>query len=681
MMFALCVVTSAEQSGDFSYWATATDVTIYAYSGSERSITVPDTINGLPVRTISDLTFNNKTRITNIIISSNVTTLGNQVFSGCYSLGSIIIPSSVTSMGYATFFFCSSLTNVSIPLSVTNLGPSTFVYCYSLNKTADSLAYVNVTSGVWVTGRNGNLGATVTIPAAIEDTPVTRIYDNAFNGFDKMTSISLPDSLTAIDYQAFSGCSGLTNLTIPSSVTSIGDYAFQNCGGLTNLTIPSSVTSIGSSAFSGCSGLTEITIPSSITSIGNGAFSGCSGLTNLTIPSSVTNIGENAFYAISSVNINASSNGGFLNSIGAPYNVIIPFGVKSIVSSAFSGCSGLTSITIPSSVTSIGDYAFQNCGGLTNITIPNSVTSVGDYAFQNCSGLTNITIPNSVSIIGLYAFSGCGGLSSVVIPNSVTSVGDYAFQNCNGLTSITIPDSVNAFGPNVFTGCSHLVTFNVSLAMQAFLSQYRSALGIVKLFNTSSSFPNNPSVLLSDLTSVGVLNSIATNPTFVMAFAGAIKTYTNFGISFQGPSGAVGPQGPAGQTGPQGSVGQFVPSTVLTNTAFLESLASNPVFVNALVNQLASNANNFLISSKALQTLSFPVIPTQTYVANKTLTLKVASSANLKPVVFSCLNPAVGTISNNILRLIGVGTTTVTASQAGNSFYNPVTAVQTLIVK
>jgi len=61
--------------------------------------------------------------------------------------------------------------------------------------------------------------------------------------------------------------------------------------------------------------------------------------------------------------------------------------------------------------------------------------------------------------------------------------------------------------------------------------------------------------------------------------------------------------------------------------------------------------------------------------------LKVASSANLTPVVFSCLNPAVGTISNNILRFTGAGTTTITATQAGNSFYNPVTAVQTLIVK
>nr|WP_294778836.1 leucine-rich repeat domain-containing protein [Prevotella sp.] len=96
------------------------------------------------------------------------------------------------------------------------------------------------------------------------------------------------------DY-AFSGCSRLTSLTIPSSVTEIDESAFEGCSGLTSLTIPSSVTWIGRSAFEGCSGLTSLTIPSSVTRISESAFEGCSGLTSLTIPSSVTWIGRSAF--------------------------------------------------------------------------------------------------------------------------------------------------------------------------------------------------------------------------------------------------------------------------------------------------------------------------------------------------------------------------------------------------
>lgn len=65
--------------------------------------------------------------------------------------------------------------------------------------------------------------------------------------------------------------------------------------------------------------------------------------------------------------------------------------VTSIGSSAFEGCSGLTSVTIPESVTSIGYSAFEDCRGLRSVTIPQSVTSIERYAFDGCRGLISVT--------------------------------------------------------------------------------------------------------------------------------------------------------------------------------------------------------------------------------------------------------------------------------------------------
>ena len=135
--------------------------------------------------------------------------------------------------------------------------------------------------------------------------------------------------------------------------------------------------------------------------------------------------------------------------------------VVGIVSDAFRGCSGLTSVTIPTSVTSIGDYAFDGCSGLKSITIPTSVTSIGNYVFYGCSGLTSVTIPNSVTSIGNYAFYGCSSLTSVTIPNSVTSIGNYAFYGCSSLNSITIPSSVMTIGVHPFSDCIGLTSIEV----------------------------------------------------------------------------------------------------------------------------------------------------------------------------------------------------------------------------
>ena len=347
--------------------------------------------------------YEERARITSVVLQEGVTSIGEYAFSECSSLTDITIPERVTSVGYSAFSGCSSLTGITIPQGVTSISGGVFAECSSLTS--------------------------ITIPDG-----VTSIGSLAFSGCSSLTSIAIPDGVTSIGVSAFSHCTSLTGITIPDGVTSIGGGAFSGCSSLTNITIPDEVTAIESDVFSGCSGLISITIPDGVTSIGVSAFSGCSSLTSITIPEKVTSIGEQAFNGCSNLT-----------------SVTIPEGVISIGSHAFLGCRGLTSITIPEGVTSIGYSAFGGCSSLTSITIPDGITSISNGLFSGCSSLTSITIPEGVTSIGNGAFGGCSNLPAITIPQNVSSIGERAFYSCTQLKEITFQGNAPTIGSSAFT--------------------------------------------------------------------------------------------------------------------------------------------------------------------------------------------------------------------------------------
>jgi hypothetical protein len=142
------------------------------------------------------------------------------------------------------------------------------------------------------------------------------------------------------------------------------------------------VTSIGDDAFNGCSDLSSIDIPNSVTNIGGTAFQDCSGLTSIVVEAG------NTVYD-SRNNCNAIIKTETNELIVGCKNTVIPNTVTSIGGSAFSGCSGLTSIDIPNSVTSIGNLAFNGCSGLTSVTVgATTPIAIGSDCFTNRANAT-----------------------------------------------------------------------------------------------------------------------------------------------------------------------------------------------------------------------------------------------------------------------------------------------------
>ena len=157
---------------------------------------------------------------------------------------------------------------------------------------ATNTFYFNPTTGTIT--KYAESDTVVVIPSKINGVTVETIGHGAFER-SAVTSVTIPDSVTAILDRAFANCSQLTNISIPNSVTSIGFSAFEHCTSLKSITLPSSLRNISMFLFHNCSQLTTIHIPDSVLSIQDYAFGNCTRLETIRIPVSVTSIGNLAF--------------------------------------------------------------------------------------------------------------------------------------------------------------------------------------------------------------------------------------------------------------------------------------------------------------------------------------------------------------------------------------------------
>lgn len=89
-------VYAAEYYGNFQYEDNGENVSIYAYNGSDKEVTIPAYINGKEVTEINDYSFLLCNSVEKIIVPSTVTTIHTNAFSGAGNLKDVVLASSDT---------------------------------------------------------------------------------------------------------------------------------------------------------------------------------------------------------------------------------------------------------------------------------------------------------------------------------------------------------------------------------------------------------------------------------------------------------------------------------------------------------------------------------------------------------------------------------------------------------
>ncbi len=443
--------------------------------------------------------YQDRTKITSVVVEDGVTEIGNFAFYGLTNMKSITISDSVTKIGAYAFKNCTALTDIQLPKNLETIGDSAFYSCTGLSAVTfpesvtfiDGYAFARCTgikqitfegdapeikagafssvkadvdypkeNATWTENKKQNYGGQLTWektePWEIKDHVLTINDDSVMNDYDSakktpwyadrdgITSIVVSDGVTKVGAFAFYGLNNLTSVTLSDTVASIGGYAFKNCVKLTDINLPTGMKKIGESAFYGCSSLKSITIPEGLYTIWAYTFKNCTSLSEVNLPSTLIKIDEAAFYGCTS-----------LEKIDIPDNVSI-IGIY-----CFKNCTKLSDVQLPKKLTQIREAAFYSCTSLTNVTVPEKVESIGNYVFRRCESLKTITLPETLKTIGESSFYGCSNLSEFALPEGLTSLGDYAFKNCVKVKEVNLPTSLTTIGASTFYGCTGLTSITI----------------------------------------------------------------------------------------------------------------------------------------------------------------------------------------------------------------------------
>jgi hypothetical protein len=248
-------------------------------------------------------------------------------------------------IGDGAFYGCTGLLSVNFGGKVTNVGNSIAFYgCTALTRfevSPENAAYSSLDGVLY------NKDRTELLLYPLGKT------DNSF---------AIPGTVTTLAESAFQG-SRLSSITLPESLTTIGDWALGDCPNLTTLAIPRNVTNISTSAFNLCTGLTAFEVAPE-----NPVYVSADDI--------LYNIDKTTIVRYPPNKANVS--------------FTLPASVVEIARYAFRDCLHLSSLSTPGVIiVGVGAFAWS---GIKSVTLAKSVIFINIYAFSGCTDLTDLTV-------------------------------------------------------------------------------------------------------------------------------------------------------------------------------------------------------------------------------------------------------------------------------------------------
>ena len=363
--------------------------------------------------------FAGSTALREVKFTSTVRKIADYLFYGSAQLNTVSFEQGVEEIGMYSFYGTSISGKLVLPNGLLKIGD----HAFDAGTDEDNL-FFGVAPVASLQG--------VVVPVSLEEIGTMAFANNlaltylAWNAEDCKTSAytAKHDSKPAVYESAFKGCKALSYVNVGSGVDALPEQFIMGATKVEEVDI-GKVPTVGANAFNGCTSLVSLgsNNGANISDLGVDALKGTPWLAN-TMAAAV-----NKEYYIGKVLA------GFSGEMAEGYSLTVDSSkVVKIADQAFKGQKNLSKITLSNwggALDSIGTSAFEGCTGLTTFSTANSkLKTIGDRAFYGCTGLTTVTL-NNVVTIGNSAFNGCSNLykdgADFTIASSIVTIGDDAF--------------------------------------------------------------------------------------------------------------------------------------------------------------------------------------------------------------------------------------------------------------